>query len=142
MTDEHDTFNPHWSGNRAGGDQDTDIYQLFDIKKYHKRQLAVDIESLTISPASITGLIGPNGSGKSSLLRLLAFVDSPSEGSLLFKGRKVAPFDASVRFHVSLLPQEPYLLKRSVFDDIAYGLVLRGINRSRHAEAVAGALRW
>ena len=140
MTDEHDTFNPHWSGNRAGGDQDTDIYQLFDIKKYHKRQLAVDIESLTISPASITGLIGPNGSGKSSLLRLLAFVDSPSEGSLLFKGRKVAPFDASVRFHVSLLPQEPYLLKRSVFDNIAYGLVLRGINRSRHAGAVADAL--
>ena len=140
MTDVRDIYKPHWSRNRAGDDQGTDIFQLFNIKKYHKRQLAVDIESLSISPASITGLIGPNGSGKSSLLRLLAFVDNPSEGSILFKGRKAAPFDASVRFHVSLLPQEPYLLKRSVFDNIAYGLVLRGVNRSRHAEAVTGAL--
>ena len=123
MPDERCTINPHWPKKCVLGDQCTDIYQLFNIKKYHKRQLAVDIESLTISTASITGLIGPNGSGKSSLLRLLAFVDSPSEGSIIFKGRNAAPFDASVRFHVSLLPQEPYLLKRSVFDNIAYGLV-------------------
>ncbi|MBI5591984.1 MAG: ABC transporter ATP-binding protein [Deltaproteobacteria bacterium] len=140
MTDERGTFKALWPKKRLLSHQSADIYQLFNVKKYHKRQLAVDIESLTISPASITGLIGPNGSGKSSLLRLLAFVDGPSEGRILFNGRKAAPFDASVRFHVSLLPQEPYLLKRSVFDNIAYGLVLRGVNQSRHTEAVTDAL--
>lgn len=140
MTSEGDTFKTLWPKRHQLSHQDADIYQLFNIKKYHGRQLAVNIESLTISQASITGLIGPNGSGKSSLLRLLAFVDSPSEGNILFKGRKAAPYDDSVRFQVSLLPQEPYLLKRSVFDNIAYGLVLRGVNRSRHAEAVVDAL--
>ena len=140
MTDERDPFKMHSPGKCPSGHPGADIYQLSNIKKYHKQQLAVDIESLTISPASITGLIGPNGSGKSTLLRLLAFVDRPSEGTILFKGRKTAPFDTSVRFHVSLLPQEPYLLKRSVFDNIVYGLALRGVNRSRHAEAVADAL--
>ena len=140
MTDEPDTFKTRSPINRRLSHQGTDIYQLFNIKKYHKQQLAVDIESLKISSASITGLIGPNGSGKSSLLRLLAFVDSPSEGRILFKGRRAAPFDASVRLNVSLLPQEPYLMKRSVFDNIAYGLVLRGVNRSGRAKAVSDAM--
>lgn len=141
MTAERDTFKPHWLPEQnPTSRQGEDIYQLLHIKKYHKKQLAVDIDNLTISPSSITGLIGPNGSGKSSLLRLLAFVDSPSEGRIFFKGRKAAPFDASVRFQVSLLPQEPYLMKRSVFDNIAYGLVLRGISRSRHDEAVRNAM--
>lgn len=140
MTAENDTLKTHRPGKSLSSHQEADIYYLSNIKKYHKSQLAVDIESLTFSPGSITGLIGPNGSGKSSLLRLLAFVDSPSEGSIFFKSRKTAPFDASVRFQVSLLPQEPYLMKRSVFDNIAYGLVLRGIDRSAHAKAVADAL--
>lgn len=122
------------------GLQSTHLYQLLNVKKYHKNQLAVDIERLTIPKGSITGLIGPNGSGKSSLLRLLAFVDSPSKGSIFFKGQRAAPFDISVRFQVSLLPQEPYLMKRSVFDNIAYGLILRGISRSLHTKAVADAL--
>lgn len=140
MTAENDTLKTHRPGISLSSHQEADIYHLSNIKKYHKSQLAVDIESLSFSPGSITGLIGPNGSGKSSLLRLLSFVDSPSEGSIFFKGRKTAPFDASVRFQVSLLPQEPYLMKRSVFDNIAYGLVLRGIDRSAHAKAVADAL--
>jgi tungstate transport system ATP-binding protein len=140
MTAGNETLKRHRPEKNPSTRQEAAIYQLANIKKYHKNQLAVDIESLTFSQGSITGLIGPNGSGKSSLLRLLAFVDSPSEGSILFKGQKTAPFDASVRFQVSLLPQEPYLMKRSVFDNIAYGLVLRGINRSAHAKAVADAL--
>ena len=116
------------------------IYQLQNIRKFHGRQLAVDIATLSIPAASITGLVGPNGSGKSSLLKLLAFVDSPSEGDIWFNGVKATRFSASVRFHVCLLPQEPYLLKRSVFDNIAYGLTLRGIRKSRCSRAVMDAL--
>lgn len=117
-----------------------EIYRLRRIKKYHGPHPAVDIEHLDISSGTITGLVGPNGSGKSSLLRLLAFVDRPSEGDIFFRGHKALPFDAAVRFQVSMLPQEPYLLKRSVFDNIAYGLGLRGMARPQLSETVAEAL--
>ncbi len=71
------------------------------------------------------GLIGPNGSGKSTLLKLLSFIEKPTKGKIFFKGKPAEPFDESVRFRVTLLTQEPYLMKRSVFDNIAYGLKIR-----------------
>jgi tungstate transport system ATP-binding protein len=91
--------------------------------------LAVD--RLDIGPASIVGLVGPNGSGKSTLLKLMAFilrahprvhpVRRPIGASL---------FDESVRFQVTLLTQEPYLMKRTVFNNMAYGLKVRGIREN------------
>lgn len=83
------------------------------------------IDNVAISSASITGLIGPNGSGKSTLLKLLGFLDQPTYGTILFKGKQVAPYSEAVRFRITLLPQEPYLMHRSVFDNVVYGLKIR-----------------
>jgi tungstate transport system ATP-binding protein len=83
------------------------------------------IEHLKFQPASIIGLIGPNGSGKSSLLRLLGLIERPSRGEILFNGRRVEPFSDEARFLITLLPQEPFLLKRSVLSNVSYGLKLR-----------------
>ena len=104
----------------------TPAYHLTGVKKFYNSHPAVDIENLSIPQSSITGLVGPNGSGKSTLLNMLAFADRPSEGTILFKGQKAEPFSDTVRFRVSLLAQEPYLLKRSVYENIVYGLKLRG----------------
>ncbi len=118
----------------------TPVYQLSGIKKFYNRHPAVDIEELSIHAGSITGLVGPNGSGKSTLLNLLAFVDSQTNGTILFNGRKAEPFSEAVRFRVSLLAQEPYLLKRSVFDNIAYGLKLRKVDSSQCQKQVNESL--
>jgi tungstate transport system ATP-binding protein len=119
---------------------DAQTYLLSGVKKFYNDRPAVDIESLSIRESSITGLVGPNGSGKSTLLNMLAFIDSPSEGTILFKGEKAEPFSDAARFRVSLLPQEPYLLKRSVFDNISFGLKLRKVNSTRFSEQVDEAL--
>ncbi|MBU1053939.1 MAG: energy-coupling factor ABC transporter ATP-binding protein [Proteobacteria bacterium] len=118
----------------------TPAYQLSNIKKYYNRHPAVDIKELTLVAGSITGVVGPNGSGKSTLLSMLAFVNSPSEGTILYKGQKAHPFSEAVRFRVSLLPQEPFLLKRTVFENIVYGLKLRGFNKSQYLKKVNDAL--
>ncbi len=116
------------------------IYRIRDIEHYYGDKHVLSIEEAAIPEASITGLIGPNGSGKSTLLKLLGFLEEPTYGSILFRGRKVAPFADSIRLRVTLLTQEPYLMRRSVFDNVAYGLKIRGAVkdlRSRVGEALS-----
>lgn len=94
------------------------------VHRYHHRTV-LEVDRLDVEPASIVGLVGPNGSGKSTLLKLMAFIRRPSEGRILFDGVSAAPFDESVRFQVTLLTQDPYLMKRTVFKNIVYGLKVR-----------------
>jgi len=117
------------------------IYHIQDVDHYYGEKQVLSIEDISISPATITGLIGPNGSGKSTLLKLLAFLTEPTYGAILFKEKKVASFSENVRFRVTLLPQEPYLMHRTVFDNVVYGLKIRGDSKDLKSRA-GEALTW
>ena len=103
----------------------TNIFELKGIEHIYNNRKALDIKHLAISKGGIIGVRGPNGSGKTTLLKLLAFAMRPTKGTLFFNGKPEFPFSKRVRFSITLLTQEPYLLKRTVFDNIAYGLKLR-----------------
>ena len=100
-------------------------YHLKNIRHYYGQKKVLNIDDLEIATGSITGLIGPNGSGKSTLLKLLAFAIKPTKGQIFYKGREESGFSPTVRLTVTLLTQKPYLLKRSVFENIIYGLKIR-----------------
>jgi tungstate transport system ATP-binding protein len=102
------------------------IYEIKGIKHNYDSKTVLEINYLSIQKSSIIGLVGPNGSGKSTFLRLLGLIEKPTEGEIYFDGYPVAPFSDSARFLVSLLPQEPFLMKRNVYKNISYGLKLRG----------------
>jgi tungstate transport system ATP-binding protein len=70
---------------------------------------------------------------------MLALIERPSQGTILFNDRPVAPFSDEARFLITLLPQEPLLMKRNVFSNVAYGLKLRG-NIRNVADRVREAL--
>jgi tungstate transport system ATP-binding protein len=53
-------------------------------------------------------------------------IERPTRGYIYFNGHLIEPFSDEARFLITLLPQEPLLMKRSVFKNIAYGLRLRG----------------
>jgi tungstate transport system ATP-binding protein len=116
-----------------------DIYQLRDVDHFYGDKQVLSIEDLSIPVGSITGLVGPNGSGKSTLLKLMAFLENPTYGVILFQDQKVVPFSKEVRFRVTLLTQEPYLMHRTVFENVAYGLKVRKKTR-RLASRVEQAL--
>ena len=115
------------------------VYHVRGVEHCYRDEPVLQVESLEIPSAGIVGLVGPNGSGKSTLLNLLGFVLSPTRGEVLFKGRPAAPFSEHIRFRVTLLGQEPYLLRRSVARNISYGLELRG-DRGRLKERITEAL--
>jgi tungstate transport system ATP-binding protein len=102
------------------------IYEIRHLEHSYGHKTVAAIEHLTVQPGSIVGVIGPNGSGKSSLLRLLGLIERPARGKIYFNGRPVEPFSPEARFRITLLPQEPFLMKRSVYGNVSYGLKLRG----------------
>jgi tungstate transport system ATP-binding protein len=102
------------------------IFRIEALEQRYAGRRVLHVPSLEMAPGAIVGLMGPNGSGKSTLLRLLGFIEAPSRGRILFKGSPAGPFDARIRSRVTLLPQDPYLMNRSVFDNVVYGLKLRG----------------
>ena len=107
------------------------LYQLEDVRQIYGGQKVLDIHRLDIEVRTITGVIGPNGSGKSTLMRILAFIEEPASGRVTFQGRALSQVDLDVRRRVTMLSQEPYLLKRSVRANVSYGLKIRGMTDTR-----------
>ncbi len=124
------------------------LYQLDGVVRRHGDRTVLDVPRLDIAAGGITGVVGPNGGGKSTLLRLLALLDAPCRGELRFAGEVVGPLSsahtADLRRSVTLLLQEPYLLRRSVYENVAFGLSVRSGRSGRGvrdtADAVRGAL--
>jgi len=117
-------------------------YHIKNLEQRYNSHPVLTIDKLSIQTASITGLIGPNGSGKSTFLKLLAFIEAPVTGQIAFRGKPLEPFaDIVSEERVTLLTQEPYLLKRSVAENIAYGLKVRG-DTDRLTERLEQALHW
>ncbi len=101
------------------------VYTVEKVRHSYAGLTVLAIDHLEIMAGTITGLFGPNGSGKSTLLKLLAFAESPFQGEIRFKGRAEKPYSRQIQSTVTLLTQEPYLLNRTVFDNVAYGLKIR-----------------
>ncbi len=114
------------------------IYSLRNVKRFHAGRLVLDIDALDIEQKEIIGLSGPNGGGKTTLLRTLAFLDKPEQGRIFFDGKPAWDHVQEIRSQATLLNQEPFLLKRTVKLNVAYGLKIR--NRPNIDQAVRDAL--
>jgi len=115
------------------------LYQLEGVVCRYGERTVLDVPRLDIAAGGITGVVGPNGGGKSTLLRLLALLDAPCQGELHFAGEAVGPLSsartADLRRSVTLLLQEPYLLRRSVYDNVAFGLTVRSGRSGRSMQS-------
>jgi tungstate transport system ATP-binding protein len=113
----------------------TPLYRLDGVVQKYGERTVLSIDDLQIQEGRIIGLVGHNGSGKSTLLRLLAFLEDPVRGRVHYLGKACTTRQAWVRRQVTLLPQEPYLLKRSVASNVGYGLKVRGEDPSHRRVA-------
>jgi sulfate transport system ATP-binding protein len=78
-----------------------------------------------VGAGELLALLGPSGSGKTTLLRILAGLDAPTEGRVLFGGEDALGLTMRER-NVGLVFQNYALFRHmSVFDNIAFGLNVR-----------------
>ena len=90
-------------------------------KQYGSKQVFASLNEVFES-GKITGLVGDNGAGKSTLLRLIAGLDLDYSGHIYYDGK---PLSKPLYQQMTMVFQTPYLLKRSVYDNIAYPLQIR-----------------
>jgi tungstate transport system ATP-binding protein len=110
------------------------VYRLRNVVKGYEGRQVLKVRSLDILTGEIFAIVGPSGAGKSTLLRLLNFLELPSSGSIQFgsyvtNGHGDAPLDQ--RRRVTTVFQRPVLLNQSVYDNVAYGLWVRGRAKDR-----------
>lgn len=90
-------------------------------KQYGSKQVFANLNEVFES-GKITGLVGDNGAGKSTLLRLIAGLDLDYSGHIYYDGKLLSK---PLYQQMTMVFQTPYLLKRSVYDNIAYPLQIR-----------------
>lgn len=114
-------------------------------KRYSNGQDALLNISFALDKGEMAFLTGHSGAGKSSLLKLIALIERPTAGEILFEGvnlnrlhKKKIPL---LRRKVGLIFQDPYLLAdRSVLENVSLPLVIAGYRYQEISKRARAAL--
>lgn len=119
------------------------LYKAENLRRVHGSRAILDIGELTVLPHKIYTLIGPNGAGKTSLLKIFAFLDRPTDGSLYFQDRLVEGSErqlSELRRQVVLLDQNPIMFTGSVYRNVEFGLKVRKVPAAERRRRVVEVL--
>jgi spermidine/putrescine transport system ATP-binding protein len=113
-----------------------------ELKSLTKRftETAVDAIDLDIASGEFFSLLGPSGCGKTTTLRMIAGFEQPTSGQILLDGvdvSRVPPEKRNVNTVFQSYALFPFL---TVFDNVAFGLRYRKVDRSEKARRVNQAL--
>ena len=104
------------------------LLEVQGISKEFSGVRVLDRISFSLSKGEIFGIIGENGAGKSTLIKIISGIYHPTEGSLIFDGKRVTVRDAEVaqKMGINLIPQEFNLIpEMTVSENIFLGKELR-----------------
>jgi phosphate transport system ATP-binding protein len=112
------------------------ILEIQQLNVWHNQQQILKDINLNIPKGKITAFLGPSGCGKTTLLKSINRLTDlhPGfrvEGSIKLAGEEMLRHNnsiASMRQKMGLLSQRPYPLPMSIFDNVAFGLRIQGIN--------------
>ena len=118
-----------------------DLLQVFDIEKRFGSMIALRDTNLSIVRGKITALLGPSGSGKTTLLRILAGLESPTNGTILYDNNLITTGNRHIlKQKVTMVFQKSVFFDTTVFKNIAYGLKLIGYSRIEIKDRVGEVL--
>lgn len=123
----------------AKAESDKFIIVAENVTKIHSSgrgtsTIALENLNLSISDGEFLSLVGPSGCGKSTFLNLIAGLDTPSTGRLLFRGREIGGPEPDRGMCFQEYALFPWMTVR---ENVEFGLLARGIESSkRHATAM------
>jgi len=113
--------------------------RLENIEKSFGSIKALKNINLEIVGGKTVSLLGINGTGKTTLLRIIAGLEKQDKGSIVFNGKRTNAKE--LRQIASLVFQKTSMFRRSVYDNLAYGLKIRGKKDREIGGEIAKALQ-
>src|SRR5271165_3006520 len=98
---------------------------------------------LSLASGEMLVIVGASGCGKSTLLRMVAGLEAPTAGRILLEERDITSVDPSARDIAMVFQNYALYPHMTAFDNMAYGLRIRGLSREdigRRVEEAAGLL--
>ena len=110
--------------------------RIVDVTKRFGDMTAVRDLSLTIPDRSYCCLLGPSGCGKTTILRMIAGHETPTTGEIRIGGEAVVRLTPVQRGTAMMFQSYALFPHRSVLDNVAFSLKLRGASKAeRHRQA-------
>lgn len=136
-------------------EEESICFECKDFNLFYGSAQALKNINLNIPKKRVTAFIGPSGCGKSTLLRCMNrmndLIDTVRlEGQLLMHGEDINAKSVNVaelRRKVGMVFQKPNPFPKTVYENVAYGLRLQGVNKKRILDervewALKGAALW
>ncbi len=120
--------------------KDKHLIELIDVSKAYGGDVALSHIDLYIKDGEFLTLLGPSGCGKTTMLRLIAGFIMPDEGRIEMDGVDIAtvpPYKRKVNTVFQKYALFPHL---NVFDNIAFGLKIRGVDKETIKKKVEAML--
>lgn len=113
--------------------------RLNNLTKHFGDVVAVDDVTLDIADREFLTLLGPSGCGKTTLLNMIAGLESPTAGEVWFDDRNVTAIPPERRDIAMVFQTYALYPHMSVFDNVAFGLKMRGVPAEERKRLVLAA---
>ena len=117
------------------------ISKIYQDPKTGKDFYAVKDTSLEITPGSFVTLLGPSGCGKTTTLRMIAGFESPDEGEIYLGDEPINALTPNKRDTAMVFQSYALLPHYNIYDNVAYGLKLRKMDKATIREKVTNILK-
>ncbi len=116
------------------------ISKIYQDHKTKKDFYAVNDVTLNIEPGEFVTLLGPSGCGKTTTLRMIAGFESPDIGEIYLGDEKINEKTPDKRDTAMMFQNYALFPHMNVYDNVAYGLKLRGFKKEEIREKVFSIL--
>ena len=116
------------------------ISKIYIDPKTKKEFYAVNDITLDIKPGDFVTLLGPSGCGKTTTLRMIAGFESPDIGEIYLGGEKINEKTPDKRDTAMMFQNYALFPHMNVYDNVAYGLKLRGFKKDQIRDKVFSIL--
>ena len=117
------------------------ISKIYKDPKTGKDFYAVKDANISIEPGSFVTLLGPSGCGKTTTLRMIAGFESPDEGEIYLGDEPINALTPNKRDTAMVFQSYALLPHYNIFDNVAYGLKLRKLEKDVIKQKVTDILK-
>ena len=116
------------------------MLELRDVTKTYNGRRVLDRVSFSVSRGETVCLLGPSGSGKSTTLRLIAGLEEPDEGDILWQGKSLLGVPPHERRFGLMFQDYALFPHMNVWENVAFGLRMQGMSKEEIERHVREAL--